>query len=129
MKKVIIIYIVAVSLIISCQTAIQIGGDIVEQVIMFQLLADEDETKKTAVKKCISGDCKNGKGSYIQDKWKYTGQFKNGRKHGSGVLIYKDGKKYSGKWKNGIKHGKFIYYNKDGKLSGEAVYKNGNRVE
>lgn len=43
---------------------------------------------------CISGNCKNGKGVYIDKKYKdkYTGEFKNGKKHGKGVLISEDGK-------------------------------------
>jgi hypothetical protein len=48
---------------------------------------------------CISGDCKNGVGTYIYPSGaKYTGHFKNGEIHGVGVCYYTDGSKYQGEW-------------------------------
>ena len=36
---------------------------------------------------------------------KYTGEFKDGKKHGQGTWISTDGEKYSGEWKDGKKYG------------------------
>ena len=48
---------------------------------------------------CISGDCKNGIGTYVYPSGaKYTGHFKDGEIHGVGVCYYTDGSKYQGEW-------------------------------
>ena len=55
---------------------------------------------------CISGDCENGQGTFI-DKWgcKYVGEWKNGRYDGQGIRTYSDESKYVGEWKDGQYHG------------------------
>ena len=61
---------------------------------------------------CISGDCENGYGSYHarDGSWMYTGEFKNGKRHGLGQYLWlDDGKYYKGEWKYGKRHGYGIY--------------------
>lgn len=56
---------------------------------------------------CISGDCKNGRGTYQYPSGaKYVGDFKNGEIHGLGICYYTDGSKYSGEWKSRYPSGK-----------------------
>lgn len=56
---------------------------------------------------CISGDCRNGVGTYKYPSGaRYTGNFKNGEIHGVGVCYYTDGSKYQGEWKNRFPDGK-----------------------
>ena len=40
---------------------------------------------------------------------KYVGEFKNGKRHGQGILTYSDGAKYVGEFKNGKQHGHGTY--------------------
>ncbi|MEZ4965608.1 MAG: caspase family protein [Saprospiraceae bacterium] len=48
---------------------------------------------------CVSGDCKNGIGTYLYPSGaRYTGHFKDGEIHGVGVCYYTDGSKYQGEW-------------------------------
>lgn len=56
---------------------------------------------------CISGDCRNGKGTYQYPSGaKYVGEFKNGEINGIGVCYYTNGTKYSGEWRNRYPEGK-----------------------
>lgn len=56
---------------------------------------------------CLSGDCKNGVGTYKYPSGaKYVGNFKNGEIHGVGVCYYTDGSKYQGEWVNRYPEGK-----------------------
>ncbi len=56
---------------------------------------------------CISGNCKNGKGSYVYPSGaKYVGEFRDGEIHGVGVCYYTNGSKYSGEWKHRYPDGK-----------------------
>lgn len=88
--------------------------------------------------KCISGDCKAGKGilvwasegwseegakyigevkegmmhgfgTYTVDDYKYTGSFENGLRHGKGISTSDSGNKYEGYWKNDLMHGYGVY--------------------
>ncbi len=36
----------------------------------------------------------------------YSGEIKDGKPHGKGILTYEDGEKYSGDWINGMREGK-----------------------
>ncbi len=48
---------------------------------------------------CISGDCENGRGTYLSVGGAiYVGEFSNGEIHGQGVCYYPDGSKYQGEW-------------------------------
>jgi len=56
---------------------------------------------------CISGDCKNGIGTYKYPSGaRYTGHFHDGEIHGVGVCYYTDGSKYQGEWANRYPEGK-----------------------
>ena len=57
---------------------------------------------------CISGDCENGYGTYVDDdipEYKYVGKWKNGKKNGKGIKTFTDGIKYVGEFKNDNYHG------------------------
>jgi len=59
---------------------------------------------------CISGDCQNGTGTYIQTNGdKYVGLFYNGKYSGQGTYDYAAGHRYVGEFK-------------DGKFSGQGSY-------
>ncbi|MCP4628581.1 MAG: hypothetical protein GY850_34490 [bacterium] len=50
---------------------------------------------------CTDGDCINGKGSMtFATGHKYTGEFKDGARHGAGVLHLPGGRKIVGVWQN-----------------------------
>ncbi len=44
----------------------------------------------------------------------YVGELMDGRKHGNGTIIWKNGDKYVGEWQNGSRTGKGTYYFKSG---------------
>jgi hypothetical protein len=68
-----------------------------------------------AAAQCISGDCKDGKGTYVYPSGaKYTGEFKGGEIHGVGVCYYTDGSKYSGEWKHRFPDGRGTKIYSDG---------------
>ncbi len=53
---------------------------------------------------CIEGNCVDGNGTYVFDDGEtYTGDFKNGEKHGQGIYIYANGDRYVGQFSNGKK--------------------------
>ena len=56
--------------------------------------------------KCITGDCVNGKGVVeYPDGAQYSGEFKEGNRHGSGALVSENGKRYEGGWTNDLQNG------------------------
>lgn len=57
----------------------------------------------------------NGQGDMIAQKYVYSGNFRDGRKHGIGKVAYYDGGHYQGNFKNNFRHGKgiFIWANGD----------------
>ena len=66
---------------------------------------------------CVSGNCKNGYGTYEwDDGTKYTGEHKNNVAEGNGVIVFSDGSKYEGEFKNDLFHGKGIFYYADGTI-------------
>lgn len=51
---------------------------------------------------CVVGNCSSGYGSAIFSKGdSYSGNWKNGKAEGKGILKYVDGNRYSGDWKEG----------------------------
>ena len=74
---------------------------IVSMMCLFPLMAYGDE--------CVEGDCQNGPGVMIfSTGHKFTGEFKDGMRHGEGVLLLPGGRKMVGVWENNeIKEGTF----------------------
>ena len=64
-------------------------------------------TTSSTTNECTSGNCYSGEGTYrYADKngkyaGTYTGMFKNGKKHGKGMFVFK-GKPIVGVWENGL---------------------------
>ena len=54
---------------------------------------------------CLSGDCVNGRGVYKYSHGRYNGEWKNGKRHGFGIMRYNSGGRYIGDWKNDKQHG------------------------
>lgn len=54
---------------------------------------------------------------------KYTGDWKDGLKHGYGVLIYANGNKYEGDWVEGKREGRGVYWVQDKKKKKMATKK------
>lgn len=58
---------------------------------------------------CISGDCQNGKGTYVNpDSSIYIGEWKDGLKNGKGKLSAREGRVDVGEWKDNKKNGHFF---------------------
>ena len=54
---------------------------------------------------CVEGDCVNGKGTLVfSTGHKYTGEFKDGIRHGEGVLLLPGGRKIVGVWIYSCRH-------------------------
>jgi hypothetical protein len=47
----------------------------------------------------------------------YTGDFRNGKPHGTGTKIWKDGTKYNGRWHDGCPHVDGVLMNPDGTIN------------
>ena len=51
--------------------------------------------------RCIQGDCQNGQGTIIYPGgYKYTGEWKDGKKHGKGIEKISGGETKRGYWVN-----------------------------
>ncbi|MGH1363168.1 MAG: MORN repeat-containing protein [Calditrichia bacterium] len=109
--------------------------------------------RKTEIGGAISGDCENGRGTYLfADGSRYEGRWKENMSHGAGRLYDENGKLIkSGIWSEGVYMGKLesgdidsgkakiklasgVIYDgqfKDGKISGKGTlsYVNGDRYE
>jgi hypothetical protein len=72
-------------------------------------------------------DMFNGEGELVSKGGKYKGAFKNGLKHGLGVMLfYKANARYEGFWREGRMDGKGLYSWADGKRH-EGMWINGER--
>ena len=79
-------------------------------------------TNLTAFSQCISGDCVNGYGTFVNDGNKYVGDWVNGYGHGKMNITYNNGDKYIGDYIKGVKNGKGTYTYRDGEIyTGEYV--------
>lgn len=72
---------------------------------------------------CIQGDCTNGTGTYDFGFAVYTGQFKNGKPHGKGVMNYGQGEKFEGNFTDGVENGEGVLH-KNG-TQRNVVFRNG----
>lgn len=60
---------------------------------------------------CVSGDCKNGFGTYVlKDGAIYRGQYKGGKRNGFGTYYYPKGGKFSGYQVDGKRNGIGVYF-------------------
>jgi len=67
--------------------------------------------------KCLSGDCRNGKGTASYPKGDvYNGDWRHGLAEGKGVLEYVNGNVYIGEWKDGYATGKGMMRFSNGNL-------------
>ncbi len=54
-----------------------------------------------------------------QNRERYQGEWKNGKRHGVGSFTYSNGDSFAGSWKNGAPHGKGVYvFQNGGKITG-----------
>ena len=66
---------------------------------------------------CVSGDCKNGQGTFtFPDGRKYIGEFKDGKWNGQGTLTYPNGSKYVGEFKDGKRNGQGVMFKVNGEI-------------
>ncbi|NLZ27416.1 MAG: hypothetical protein GX887_00445 [Firmicutes bacterium] len=70
-----------------------------------------------------SADSKNVKKTIEIPEGSYTGFVKNGKPHGEGILLYKDGGKYTGEFKSGKRSGQGEMVEADGSVY-VGTYKN-----
>ena len=82
---------------------------------------------------CVSGDCKNGQGTFtFPDGRKYIGEYKDGKWNGQGTFTFPDGRKYIGEFKDGRSNGqgtstfpngtKYVGEFKDGRSNGQGTF-------
>jgi hypothetical protein len=76
---------------------------------------------------CKTGDCNNGTGTYDFGWCIYSGQFKNGKPEGKGVMKYDD-YTYEGNFKNGVEDGSGVITYKNGRKE-QVVYANGTKQQ
>ena len=63
----------------------------------------------------------------IQYGYNYTGDFKDGKRHGRGKFIYPNGDTYEGEWKNDVREGEGIFTYKSDSYTYVGSFKNGLR--
>jgi hypothetical protein len=94
-----------------------------EQKTLGDLLNDAVEKQDTKKIGCVSGDCKNGFGTFVlKYGGKYIGNFKNGKQNGQGTFINADNSKTTGNWTDNFQDGIFEVFNADGTLSHREVW-------
>ena len=83
----------------------------------------QESTQSTpvVVARCISGDCKNGFGTYLfQDSSRYIGTFINSIPEGRGTIYYANGERFEGSVREGRLNGRGTIFFPDGRrVSGD----------
>jgi hypothetical protein len=75
---------------------------------------------------CLNGNCDNGTGTRVYMTGdEYSGDWKDGKRNGSGVLYEADGAITDAEWKDNQLHGRVTKYNVEGELITDAIYKKG----
>lgn len=69
---------------------------------------------KVAAQACIAGNCENGQGTKNYQSGTYTGEWKNGLRHGYGTYKWTNGDTYAGIWVDDKRHGEGLYVWHDG---------------
>jgi hypothetical protein len=84
-------------------------GPIMQKSIIFFLMIILLAPAAAFGDECVEGDCVNGKGTMnYSTGHKFTGEFKDGVRHGEGVLLLPGGRKMVGVWvDNSIREGTF----------------------
>lgn len=82
-----------------------------------QLQSEEKVAQQTQKESCLSGDCQNGYGVYLQaDGRRYQGPFRNGKPNGTGTYYFTNGERYEGQMLDGELNGKGSLYFPDGRI-------------
>ena len=71
----------------------------------------------------LSNGKRDGKGTFVCEKFTFTGEWKDDKMHGKGEIVYKNGEKYVGEWRDNQKYGQGTYYFKNNDIF-EANYLN-----
>jgi hypothetical protein len=115
------------------------------------VVTQSQDTREDEDEGCIAGNCNNGLGIYVHESGeRYEGDFRGGKRHGTGVQYYPEGKmkykgefradqragygayyfpngdKYVGLFQNNLPNGKGTYYYADGDRF-VGIYENGKR--
>ena len=70
----------------------------------------------------------HGQGRVTTDGDSYVGEWKDGKRHGTGTMNFSNGDVYFGEWKNARQHGQGFYIQSDGSINREQ-YENGTLIE
>ncbi len=66
---------------------------------------------------CVSGNCRNGIGVYLDEAGnRYVGYFKRHKPSGKGICYYPNGNRYDGHWRAGLPNGEGVLYDVSGQL-------------
>ena len=76
-------------------------------IVLLSIMAATIWPNDSLLANCISGNCNNGKGTYLfKDGSKYIGTFLRSKPHGNGIFTVINGNKYEGEFYQGKKNGK-----------------------
>lgn len=77
-------------------------------------------------KRCISGDCKNGFGVFVNRNGdKYEGNWKGGVRNGKGIALYANGDKYDGIWLHDLPNGQGTKTYQNGANTQKGIWERG----
>ncbi|MBF0186832.1 MAG: hypothetical protein HQL50_02785 [Magnetococcales bacterium] len=72
----------------------------------------DEHTQKADVQRdpnCLQGDCFQGRGSYLYPNGdRYVGMFRDGERHGDGIMYYDNGDRWVGQFVNGRRSGRGV---------------------